>query len=278
MQNTLVIGSGRVGLAITNELLTLNYKALNVGIRAQSELRQAFDELCEFDTIFWCARDAGTPDNETNCEEVFLNLLRQLELSVWKGLFVFLSTAGEIYGDSNIIENSEESPANPSSLYGERKLSHEKEISKISIKVGFKALILRISNIYELNTEDQGVVGSILRHLVMQESLTITGGYQKRDFILLSDVAKISIKLAEKNCESLFNIATGFPKSILNLMSLFEKALNKKAEPLLNEDFRGVVTANFSIAKMASVIEDLPRNIDSVVRLYFQKPNLFLEK
>jgi nucleoside-diphosphate-sugar epimerase len=278
LQNTLVIGSGRVGLAITNELLTLNYKALNVGIRAQSELRQAFDELCEFDTIFWCARDAGTPDNETNCEEVFLNLLRQLELSVWKGLFVFLSTAGEIYGDSNIIENSEESPANPSSLYGERKLSHEKEISKISIKVGFKALILRISNIYELNTEDQGVVGSILRHLVMQESLTITGGYQKRDFILLSDVAKISIKLAEKNCESLFNIATGFPKSILNLMSLFEKALNKKAEPLLNEDFRGVVTANFSIAKMASVIEDLPRNIDSVVRLYFQKPNLFLEK
>lgn len=276
MQNTLVIGSGRVGLAFTNELSTLNYKALNIGVRAQSELRQVFDELSKFDTIFWCARDAGTPDNETNCEEIFVDLLKQIELSSWKGLFVFLSTAGEIYGDSKIFENSEESLANPTSLYGKTKLSHEKEISKISIKVGFKVLVLRISNIYELNTQDQGIVGSILRHLVMQESLTIIGGHQERDFILLSDVARIAIKLAEKSCESLFNIATGFPKSILKLVSLFENTLDKKAEPLLLEDYYGVLTANFSIAKMVSEIEDLPRNIDSVVNLYFQKPNLLL--
>ena len=276
MQNTLVIGSGRVGLAFTNELSILNYEALNIGVRAQSELRQVFDELSKFDTIFWCARDAGTPDKETNCEEIFLDLLKHLELSSWNGLFVFLSTAGEIYGDSKIFENSEESPANPTSLYGKRKLSHEKEISKISIKAGFNVLVLRISNIYELNTEDQGIVGSILRHLVMKESLTIIGGHQERDFILLSDVAKIGIKLAEKRCELVFNIATGFPKSILKLVSLFENTLDKKAEPFLLGDFYGVVTANFSIAKMASEIKDLPRNIDSVVNLYFQKPNLFL--
>lgn len=273
MQNTLIIGSGRVGLAFTNELATLNYEALNIGVRAQTELRQVFDELCKFDTIFWCARDAGTPDNETNCEEIFLDLLKQIELSSWKGLFVFLSTAGEIYGDSKNFESSEESSVNPTSLYGERKLSHEKEISKISIKVGFNVLVLRISNIYELNTEDQGIVGSILRHLVMQESLTIIGGHQERDFILLSDVAKIAIKLAEKSCVSCFNIATGFPKSILNLVSLFENVFDKKAEPLLLGEFYGVISANFSIAKMASEIEDLPRNIDSVVNLYFQKPN-----
>ena len=130
MQNTLVIGSGRVGLDFTNELSTLNYEALNKGVRAQSELRQVFDEISKFDTIFWCARDAGTPDKETNCEEIFLDLLKHLELSCWKGLFVFLSTAGEIYGDSKIFENSEESPANPTSLYGKRKLSHEKRFLK----------------------------------------------------------------------------------------------------------------------------------------------------
>ena len=89
MQNTLVIGSGRVGLAFTNELATLNFEVLNIGVRAQSELRQVFGELCKFDTIFWCARDAGTPDNETNCKEIFLDLLKHLELSSWKGLFVF---------------------------------------------------------------------------------------------------------------------------------------------------------------------------------------------
>jgi nucleoside-diphosphate-sugar epimerase len=124
-----------------------------------------------------------------------------------------------------------------------------------------------------LNTEDQGIVGAILRHLVSQESLTIIGGHQERDFILLSDVAKIAIKLAEKSCVSCFNIATGFPKSILNLVSLFENVFDKKAEPLLLGEFYGVVSANFSIAKMASEIEDLPRNIDSVVKLYFEKPN-----
>ena len=273
MQNTLVIGSGRVGLAFTNELAALKYEVLNIGVRALSELRQVFDELCKFDTLFWCARDAGTPNSETNCEEIFLDLLKQIELSSWKGLFVFLSTAGEIYGDSNDFESSEESFVNPTSLYGERKLSHEKKISKTSIQVGFSVLILRISNIYELNTEDQGIVGAILRHFVRQESLTIIGGHQERDFILLSDVAKIAIKLAEKSCVSCFNIATGFPKSILNLVSLFENAFDKKAEPLLLGEFYGVVSANFSIAKVASEIEYLPRNIDSVVNLYFQKPN-----
>ena len=191
-------------------------------------------------------------------------------------MFVFLSTAGEIYGDSKVFENSEESPTNPISLYGKTKLSHEKEVSKISIKVGFDVLVLRISNIYELNTGDPGIVGAILRHLVMQESLKIIGGHQERDFINLFDVAKIAIKLAEKNCESIFNVATGSPKSILNLVSLFEIALDAKAKPLLLQDFYGVVTANFSTAKMASKIEDLPRDIDSLVNLYFQKPNLFL--
>ena len=144
------------------------------------------------------------------------------------------------------------------------------------MKVGFNVLVLRISNIYELNTGDPGIVGAILRHLVMQESLKIIGGHQERDFINLFDVAKIAIKLAEKNCESIFNVATGSPKSILNLVSLFEIALDAKAKPLLLQDFYGVVTANFSIAKMASKIEDLPRDIDSLVNLYFQKPNLFL--
>ena len=265
MQNTLVIGSGRVGLAFTNQLLTLNYEALNKGVRAQSELEQIFDELYKFDTIFWCARDAGTPDNQTNCEEIFFSLLEALELSYWQGSFVFLSTAGEIYGDSKNLGNSEKSPTNPTSLYGERKLSHEKEIDKISIRVGFRLLILRISNIYELNTDDQGIVGAILRHLVMHENLTINGGNQERDFILLSEVARIAIKLAEKSCVSVFNIATGRPKSILNLVNLFENVLDKKAKPLLLGDFHGTFTANFSIVKMLSEIGYLPLDIESVI-------------
>lgn len=267
MQNNLIIGTGRVGLAITNQLFSLNYKASNIGARAHLELEKTFQDIGKFDTIFWCARDAGIPDDKANCEEVFFKLLSALQLKSWQGKFVFLSTAGEIYGDSAGHLNSEESPVNPTSLYGTRKLEHEKEIMNLSSRVGFSSLMLRISNIYELEINDRGIVGAIMRHLILHENLTLSNGNQERDFIELSDVAKIAVTLAGKDRFSVINIASGSPISILNLVKLFESALGEKANPLMIEDFIGSRTANFSTSKMKSQISHSPKTIYSVIDL-----------
>jgi nucleoside-diphosphate-sugar epimerase len=265
MQDILVIGKGRVGKAITSQLSSLHYKTSNIGARAHIDLEKTFHDLGKFDTIFWCARDAGIPGDETNCEEVFFRLLNSLRLKSWQGTFVFFSTAGEIYGDSASLVNSEESPVSPTSLYGIRKLGHEKEIMNLSSKVGFISLTLRISNIYELEINDRGIVGSIMRHLILREKLILFNGDQERDFILLSEVAKIAVTLAEKECFSIYNIASGSPISILNLVKLFESALSEKADPLIVEDSIGSRTANFSTSKMSSKISYSPKTIDSVI-------------
>ena len=269
MQKSLVIGTGRVGIAITNQLSSLNYKALNIGARAHLDLEKIFQEIRKFDTIFWCARDAGIPGDETNCEEVFFSLLSALQLKSWQGKFVFFSTAGEIYGDSAFNSNSEESPVNPTSLYGTRKLEHEKELMNLSSKVGFIPLILRISNIYELEINDRGIVGAIMRHLILHEKLTLFNGDQERDFIQLSDVAKIAVTLAEKECFSVINIASGSPISILNLVKLFESTLGEKADPLIIEAFTGSRTANFSTSKMKSNISHKPIPIELATKSIF---------
>ena len=271
MQNTLVIGAGRVGLAITNQLSSLNYKTSNIAARAQLELEKTFQDIEKFDTIFWCARDAGIPGDETNCEEVFSKILSVLRLKSWQGKFVFLSTAGEIYGDSGDQVNTEESPVNPTSLYGTRKLEHEKEVINVSSRVGFSFLILRISSIYELEINDRGIVGAIMRHLILRENLTLFNGNQERDFIQLSDVAKIAVALVEKKYSSIVNIASGSSISILNLVKLFESALGKKAHPLYTEDFIGSRTANFSISKMKSHISRKPIPIELTIKSVLPK-------
>jgi nucleoside-diphosphate-sugar epimerase len=267
MQKTLVIGAGRVGLAITSQLSDLSYETLNIGARAYLELEETFRDIGKFDTIFWCARDAGIPGDETNCEGVFFKLLSVLQVKSWQGKFVFLSTAGEIYGDSGDHVNSEESPVNPMSQYGIKKLEHENEILNLSSSAGFCPLILRISNIYELETSDRGIVGAIMRHLILRENLTLSNGNQERDFIQLCDVARIAVTLAGKECFSIINIATGSSISIINLVKLFESALDKKANPIIIEDFTGSRTANFSTSKMNSKISRSPKTIDSVISL-----------
>ena len=265
MQNVLVIGTGRVGFAITDQLSGLDYKTSNIGARAHLELEKTFRDIGNFDTIFWCARDAGIPGNEANSEEVFLKLLSELQLKSWQGKFVFLSTAGEIYGDSGDHVNSEESPVNPTSKYGTKKLEHEKEIVALSSRVGFCSLILRISNIYELEISDRGIVGAIIRHLIFRENLNVSNGNQERDFIQLCDVARIAVTLAGKESFSIVNVATGSSVSILNLIKLFENALGVKANPTIIDDFIGARTANFSTSKMKSQISDLPKTIDSKI-------------
>ena len=271
MHNVLVIGTGRVGLAMTDQLSGLNYKTSNIGARAYLELEKTFRDIGNFDTIFWCARDAGIPGDETNCEEVFLKLLSALQLKSWQGKFVFLSTAGEIYGDSGDQINSEESPVNPTSQYGTKKLEHEKEIINLSSRVGFCSLILRISNIYELEISDRGIVGAIIRHLTFRENLNLSNGNQERDFIQLCDVARIAVTLAGKESPSIVNISTGSSVSILNLVKLFESALDKKANPKIIYDFIGSRTANFSTSKMLSLISYLPTPIELAIESKFPK-------
>lgn len=271
MQNVLVIGTGRVGLAITDQLSGLNYKTWNIGARAYLELEKTFQDIGNFDTIFWCARDAGIPGDETNCEEVFLKLLNALQHKFWQGKFVFLSTAGEIYGDSGNQINSEESPVNPTSQYGTKKLEHEKEIVNLSSRVGFCFLILRISNIYELEISDRGIVGAIIRHLIFRENLNLSNGNQERDFIQLCDFARMAVTLAGKESSSIVNIATGSSVSILNLIKLFESVLGKKANPTIIDDFIGSKTANFSTSKMLSLISYLPTPIELAIKSKFPK-------
>jgi len=266
---SLVIGSGRTGKAILKELDARGRQAVNIAGRSVVVNKEFLENLKHFEAIYWCARDAGIPGDQENCKDAFFDLLNSFKDAKWQGIFVYFSTAGEIYGNTSNDPNSESSSTNPFSLYGKNKLVHELKIMQLAEKVGFKGLILRIANIYEVGLEDPGIIGATLRHILLKNELKIFGGNQERDFILLEEVAQIVVDLQDKECSGILNVATGHAISILNLVKLLEKSLDTVARPNILQEFNGVSTANFDISKLKSILAYSPRVIEEVIASKF---------
>lgn len=273
MKKILIFGTGSLGQSFEKKFASTGYLVTTASTRDLLEISgsKRIAELSSFTIILWCARDSGTPLYSDNSSNILYQLLDEIKFTSWNGLFAFISSAGEVYG--NILEKqaNEETPPQPISLYGNMKQNHEKLIQSIGSEMELKVLVLRVSNLYELSTTNQGIVGAILRNIEFGEDLKISGGEQCRDFIEINDCAKAVIQLIELNEEGVFNIATGKSISILKLISLIEKASGKTILYHADNDFTGVMTANFSIDKFFHLTRYLPIGIEENISLYFKK-------
>ena len=99
MQNVLVIGAGRVGKGLSTELTNKGYSVENYSSKELEANSNLPFSLFDFDTFYWCARESGIPTDISNTGKLFSTLLFEIEKLRWKGLFVFLSSAGEVYGE-----------------------------------------------------------------------------------------------------------------------------------------------------------------------------------
>jgi len=141
---------------------------------------------------------------------------------------IIVASSAAVYGDckDSKIHLSENSNANPTSLYGESKLEMEKNVIAYSENYGFNAVILRFFNIYGIgqSPEYAGVITKFLQKIKEGKSLEIYGdGLQTRDFVSIYDVIdsfnETILKMEGKH-DSIYNIASGKSISINDLASL----------------------------------------------------------
>jgi len=252
LNKILIFGTGRLGNALASGLIDHGYFQESVSTTGLIGKKQnfAFPEISNFGVIIWAARDSGTPANSENSSALLYNLLTRIRSESWAGYFIYISSAGEVYGNTGVEianENREPSPHTP---YGIKKFQHELLIQELGSNNKLKTLILRVSNIYSCSLSDGGVIGSILRNLKHGERLAIYGGQQQRDFIDIRDCVKATIKLIESKSEGIFNVASGESISILKLIKQFEDVFSKKTTFVLDTKFDGVTTANFSTDRL----------------------------
>ncbi len=173
--------------------------------------------------------------------------------------FVFSSTGGALYGNTNILPTPEEHSTNPISPYGVDKLTGEHYLYYYNKVHGLPVTILRYSNIYGPRQDrkgEGGVVMVFIKNLIEDVQVSINGnGNQTRDFIYVEDIADINISAIDQTPHSgfhVYNISSKVETSINQLYSIIAKKLGVNASPIFLPVTKGEVLRSFldnSLAK-----------------------------
>ena len=133
--------------------------------------------------------------------------------------FVYISTGGAAYGDTDAIPTPEEHPLRPTSPYGVSKVSAEHYVDCFGPLTGMRTVTLRLANVYGPRQDpagEAGVVAIFASLLLGGKDCVIYGdGHQTRDFVYVGDVAEAVMRAIERqSVTGPINVATGTETTI----------------------------------------------------------------
>lgn len=151
--------------------------------------------------------------------------------------FIFISSGGTVYGEAT-PPFSEDSELRPAGAYGRLKAQLEKDI----LVAHPGAIIVRISNLYgpgQRPKGGQGVLGYWLDAIARGGRPTVIGSPDTaRDYVYIDDGARAVLRVAtmgarRADCQrsgeqvrgEVFNIGSGVPTSLAELLELVERAV-----------------------------------------------------
>ncbi len=136
-----------------------------------------------------------------------LEEMRQAEVP----LIVFASSAGTIYGDTEVLPTPEGHPLQPISHYGASKAACEMYLSSYAAMTGMRCIALRYGNIFGARST-HGVMHDFFFKLRHDPSrLEILGdGMQQKSYLYISDCVQASLLAGDSGGKgmSAFNIST----------------------------------------------------------------------
>jgi UDP-glucose 4-epimerase len=139
--------------------------------------------------------------------------------------FIFISSGGAIYGDTN-LNNLEAIDTFPLSSYGIVKLAIEKYIHMFCKRSNISYLILRLSNPFGRfhYSESQGIVNIALRKTLRQEPVTVWGdGTGTKDYLFIEDFIQVLMLLLDNAVDNeVINIGSGQLYSVNQILEIIE--------------------------------------------------------
>ncbi|MEM3373789.1 MAG: SDR family oxidoreductase [Candidatus Woesearchaeota archaeon] len=173
--------------------------------------------------------------------------------------FIFASSSS-IYGDSEKLPKNENMPPNPKSPYALSKYTAETYVILFNKLYGLETVSLRYFNVFgprqDPESEYAAVIPKFIKIMINNESPIIFGdGKQTRDFTYVSNVvdANILASVSEKAIGKIINVACGERYSLIDLVNILNKKLQKNIKPVFNDERKGDV--KHSLADISSAKE-----------------------
>ncbi|MFZ5866699.1 MAG: NAD-dependent epimerase/dehydratase family protein [Thermodesulfobacteriota bacterium] len=141
--------------------------------------------------------------------------------------FLYASSMG-VYGQPEELPVSEATPPRPISYYGTSKLTAER-ILAVASDQGLRTVSFRMFSVYgpgqNLDDMKQGVVSIYLAQLLRESSLLVKGSLDRqRDFIFIDDVVAAWKLALESSASGVFNLGTGRPTTLRELVRILKSA------------------------------------------------------
>ncbi|MHB8360886.1 MAG: SDR family NAD(P)-dependent oxidoreductase [Thermoplasmataceae archaeon] len=160
----------------------------------------------------------------------------QLKKKEWE---LKCSTCGNEMNPVGIKEDKYPQNLNPYSL---SKYATERLAIDYSYVLGIKTVAFRYFNVYgerqSLSNPYTGVMAIFLSRLKNNNPpFLFEDGKQLRDYIYVKDVAKMNVLALEKG-DGVYNLGTGKPASLLNVVDMLNHNLGTKIQPVISNEFR----------------------------------------
>lgn len=139
--------------------------------------------------------------------------------------FIFSSTGGAIYGDTDIRPTPENHTESPLSPYGIAKLAVDKYLHYYKKIHGLSYISLRYGNVYGPRQNphgEAGVIAIFVNKMLAGENPVINGnGLQTRDYVYIEDVvaANLAALNGQQAKSGIYNVGTGVETNVNQLFN-----------------------------------------------------------
>lgn len=222
-------------------------------------------KVSNIDTIFHLAAIAGVRNSFKNPDEYFKinvegteNILKTFE-NINELIF---ASSSSVYGDlkSDQFPVNEEHSLNPISPYGESKKQAELLCKTYSEKLKIKTSILRFYTVYGPRQRPDEAIMKFINLSISGKPIPIYGdGTKIRDYTFVSDIVN-GIILSQKFGNGTYNLGSGNPISVNQMVDIIEEKLGKKIKRQYVDSPKGdVFKTHADITKAEKELKFLPQ-------------------
>jgi len=229
-------GAGFIGSTLVDRLIRDGHDVCVVDDLSRGRREQVNDAVAEFveldingdmdsvlqrfrpETVFHEAaqidvrRSVSEPQLDTHINVLGTVNLLAAAARVGARRFIFASSGGALYGDTEVLPTPESHPTRPASQYGAAKLCGEIYGGVFAQLNDLEFVALRYSNVYGPRQDphgEAGVVAIFSERLIRGQPTRIFGdGSQTRDFVYVDDVVAANVA-AMSGPPGAYNVGTG---------------------------------------------------------------------
>lgn len=178
---------------------------------------------------------------------------------------IYLSSGGTVYGNPEKNPVTESHPLRPLCSYGIVKVAVENYLFMFQQLYGISAIIMRPSNAYgprQGHTGVQGIISTFLSKTLSGETLVVWGdGSIIRDYIYVTDLARICLIAGESEVTGVFNVGYGEGYTISTIIETIAKVVGREPvvryKPARDFDVRDIVLDTTKIRKKFDWIPEI---------------------